>query len=136
MPEMDGYTTTKMIRQIELEKEGSSNVPIMALSANVAEDAAKICYAAGMDDYLTKPIIIADLIRALEKWLINNREFNCLDSAVLNRSDVIAEEPKVEQQETDSDASVIDENFMDVGVIRDLLGVENYDLEKSLINTA
>ena len=135
MPEMDGYTTTKMIRQIELEKDSSSSVPIMALSANVAEDAAKTCFAAGMDGYLTKPIIIADLIRALEKWLLNRHELNLQDSTIINRSDLIPQEQSVQSEISDSEELSVDENFIDVTVIRDLLGMENYDLEKSLIST-
>ena len=129
MPEMDGYVTTKMIRQIELEKGHDKNIPVMALSANVAEDAAKKCYAAGMDDYLTKPIIITDLIRALEKWLLNKSEEKWRGSTVFKFQDKEPEETEVEKE------TVIDESFMDVSVIRDLLGIENYDLEKSLINT-
>lgn len=67
MPEMDGYSATKIIR----ESEASSNrrVPIIALTANaMAEDKAK-CLAVGMDDYLPKPFDRSDLVEILNRWL-------------------------------------------------------------------
>ncbi|MCH2206962.1 MAG: ATP-binding protein [Lentisphaerales bacterium] len=136
MPDMDGYMTTKMIRQIELEKNLEKSTPVMALSANVAEDAAKKCYAAGMDDYLTKPIIIADLIRALRKWLLSDADERWRGSTKVNLPPKENVPPGKETNSTPQATSEsVDESFMDVTVIRDLLGIENYDFEKSLINT-
>ncbi|NQZ60263.1 MAG: response regulator, partial [Lentisphaeraceae bacterium] len=132
MPVMDGYTTTKMIRQLELDQGEGKNTPVVALSANVAEDAAKVCYAAGMDDYLSKPIIFADLIRVLEKWLLTNSE---KEEAYNNFSTVFKFEDAPEDPEVPAEAEFDDLEFMDVSVIRDLLGIENHDLEKSLIHT-
>ena len=63
MPELDGLDATRQIRAAE--KRGR-HVPILALTANaMAEDKAR-CLEAGMDDYLTKPITIAHLLRAVE----------------------------------------------------------------------
>lgn len=65
MPEMDGMAATVAIRA----SEGSGKrLPILAMTANAMQDDRQQCLAAGMDDYLVKPLHIADLSRALEKW--------------------------------------------------------------------
>ncbi len=66
MPEMDGYALTAAVRG---EEAGKRRIPIVALTANALRGQAKRARAAGMDDYLTKPIRLEALSRALEKWL-------------------------------------------------------------------
>lgn len=71
MPEMDGYQATREIRQ------GSSgerylNIPIIAMTANAMQGDKEKCLAAGMDDYLSKPIDPDKLDAMLEKWLIDS----------------------------------------------------------------
>jgi CheY-like chemotaxis protein len=65
MPVMDGYTATVEIR---LRQKTDSRVPIVALTAHAVGNARAECLAAGMDDYLAKPIKCGDLERALAKW--------------------------------------------------------------------
>jgi two-component system, sensor histidine kinase and response regulator len=73
MPKMDGYEATQAIRK----KEGSldqSRLPIspayiIAITANAMQGDAEKCFAAGMNDYLSKPIGLPDLQAALERWL-------------------------------------------------------------------
>lgn len=62
MPEMDGVTATKIIRQSH-----SYQPYIIALTANALEEDRQICLDAGMNDFITKPIAIAELTIALEK---------------------------------------------------------------------
>ncbi|MES1981764.1 MAG: PAS domain S-box protein [Pseudomonadota bacterium] len=66
MPEMDGYELTAAIRALE---QGFRRIPILALTANALKDEAVRCQAAGMDDYLSKPLQLADLKATLETWL-------------------------------------------------------------------
>ena len=66
MPEMDGYELTGAIRAREA---GGSHMPILALTANALAGEAERCRAGGMDDYLSKPLRLADLKAALETWL-------------------------------------------------------------------
>lgn len=66
MPELDGYDLTRAIR---LGEGGRTRTPIVALSANALRGEAERCLAAGMDDYLSKPVLLADLRITLEKWL-------------------------------------------------------------------
>jgi signal transduction histidine kinase/CheY-like chemotaxis protein len=66
MPEMDGFEATKAIRASE---DISPNLPIIALTANVMKGDRERCLAAGMNDYLGKPIQDDELKEILVKWL-------------------------------------------------------------------
>jgi signal transduction histidine kinase/DNA-binding response OmpR family regulator/HPt (histidine-containing phosphotransfer) domain-containing protein len=65
MPEMDGYEATREIRARGLD---SKRLPIIALTADVVTDARAKSLAAGMNDYVTKPINPDELATALERW--------------------------------------------------------------------
>ena len=68
MPEMDGFEATRLIRQ--LVGDGKiSHVPIVATTANAFKESRLECIAAGMDDYISKPIAVADLYRVLNEWI-------------------------------------------------------------------
>ena len=98
MPELDGYEATKKIRQAEREKGEesrekqeiretgpqltelpfdaspfshlpSSHIPIVAMTANAMQGDREKCLAAGMDDYISKPMKSEDLAEVLAKWL-------------------------------------------------------------------
>lgn len=68
MPVMDGYQATIQIRQSSLEKV-SNSIPIIAMTANAMTGDKEKCLAAGMDDYLSKPIDPDNLLSVLRKWL-------------------------------------------------------------------
>jgi two-component system, sensor histidine kinase and response regulator len=65
MPDLDGYETTRRIREWELV-ESRARTPIVALTANALSGEAEKCLAAGMDHYLSKPLSIEQLRAALE----------------------------------------------------------------------
>ena len=67
MPIMDGYNATKNIRQWEEESEKEA-IPIIALTANALAGDRDKCLAAGMDDYLPKPVKQAVLREVVMKW--------------------------------------------------------------------
>ncbi len=68
MPVMDGLETTRRLRA--LQDEGRlPRFPIIALTAHASDADRKLSAAAGMDDYLTKPILIDALRSAFERWL-------------------------------------------------------------------
>ena len=69
MPEMDGYQLTGAIRADEISKADKRRIPIVALTANALKGEAEHCRAAGMDDYLSKPVQLVDLKATLAKWL-------------------------------------------------------------------
>ncbi|MGD8643782.1 MAG: response regulator, partial [Chromatiales bacterium] len=66
MPTMDGYQTTREIRAFEGD---TAHTLIVAMTANVQEGDRDKCLAAGMDDYLPKPLKLLSLRTAMEKWL-------------------------------------------------------------------
>jgi signal transduction histidine kinase/DNA-binding response OmpR family regulator/HPt (histidine-containing phosphotransfer) domain-containing protein len=68
MPEMDGVEATGRIRDIERDS-GHARVPIVALTANAMRDDRSAALAAGMDDYLTKPVTGERLRMTLARWL-------------------------------------------------------------------
>jgi len=68
MGNMDGYTLTRAIREIEA-KEGYSRIPVVAWTANSLSDAIALCHAAGMDDVLVKPCDLDKLEAILTKWV-------------------------------------------------------------------
>jgi len=67
MPVMDGVEATLLIR--DLEGERYRRVPIIALTANVVGDARDLFLESGMNDFLAKPMEIAEVERALKEWL-------------------------------------------------------------------
>jgi PAS domain S-box-containing protein len=81
MPEMDGYEATRMIRDSR-SRVLNHQIPIIATTAHVmAGDAAK-CFAAGMSDYIAKPIDPQALSKVVEKWLTRKVHSAAGESAV------------------------------------------------------
>jgi PAS domain S-box-containing protein len=68
MPVMDGFCMAKRIRQEE-ENTKQNPATIIAITASALKGEADLCFAAGMDDYMTKPIELVRLKRTLENWL-------------------------------------------------------------------
>ena len=67
MPEMDGYAATVEIRR--REGDDGFHLPIIALTANALSGDRARCLAAGMNDYLTKPVRMDDLAGVLSRWM-------------------------------------------------------------------
>lgn len=69
MPNMDGYALAQSIRGEETAQASRIRLPILALTANALRGEASHAHAAGMDEYLTKPIQLQVLKAALQKWM-------------------------------------------------------------------
>ncbi len=72
MPQMDGFTATHRIRNLEASDPRRAPLPIVALTANAMGGDRDSCLAAGMTDYLAKPITIAALAEVLARHLISS----------------------------------------------------------------
>jgi DNA-binding response OmpR family regulator len=66
MPVLDGYETTRRIRRLQGEL---AHTPIIAMTANAMAGDREQCLEAGMDDYLTKPLLRSQLAAMLEHYL-------------------------------------------------------------------
>ena len=66
MPEMDGYEATAQIRRLE---SSASELPIVAMTANVQKGESEKCLAVGMSDYLPKPLKLDELRKKMSDWL-------------------------------------------------------------------
>jgi PAS domain S-box-containing protein len=89
MPNMDGFELTASVRGDE--QGGSFRAPIIAVTANALEGEAERCIAAGMDDYLSKPLAMADLKVTLRKWMPVG------ESAVQDPSNISEQESLLEE---------------------------------------
>jgi len=68
MPEMDGYEATRCIRALGGER--AISVPIIAMTANVFKDDIQLCYDAGMDAHIGKPLDFSVVLQTLRKYLL------------------------------------------------------------------
>jgi PAS domain S-box-containing protein len=66
MPEMDGFAATARIRE---RGDAGGRLPIIAMTANAMQGDRENCLAAGMDDYVTKPVDLAHLGQVIKRWL-------------------------------------------------------------------
>jgi CheY-like chemotaxis protein/HPt (histidine-containing phosphotransfer) domain-containing protein len=73
MPEMDGFEVTRIIRERQKSRTPnySSRIIIVALTAHAMQGDREKCLAAGMDDYLAKPIRPADVRQVIERWHVH-----------------------------------------------------------------
>jgi len=85
MPCMDGYTATRLIRQRE-QHDDQAHTIIVALTANALSGDREECLAAGMDDYLSKPVTTKQLQHMLEKWLNNTFTPKAADTHTSNHN--------------------------------------------------
>lgn len=67
MPDADGFELVRRIRAIERHGAGA-RTPVIACTANAQKEAADECAAAGMDDYIAKPVALAQLREKLARW--------------------------------------------------------------------
>jgi len=130
MPNMDGFELTAAIRQ-DQESSGK-RLPIIAITANALQGEAERCLAAGMDDYLSKPLQMDILKTTLKKWMPEGK------AGVSEPSPVAASGPPVEvaaatvisgADETPSDVVEVP---IDLSALRDVFGDDDETLKEIL----
>ena len=81
MPGMDGFEATTRIRALEQARSAGARIPIVAMTAHAMAGDREHCLAAGMDDYLTKPVVRQTLHDTLRKWLADKLPEGLLQGA-------------------------------------------------------
>jgi CheY-like chemotaxis protein/DNA-binding transcriptional regulator YdaS (Cro superfamily) len=81
MPELDGFEASRAIRDAEAKAGDGIHRPIIALTANAIKGDRELCLAAGMDDYVTKPIDPPELLAAIRRQLSAERLANIVTQA-------------------------------------------------------
>ena len=104
MPEMDGYQATAEIRRLE---GNARRTPIIAMTAAAMDSDREACLAAGMDDYITKPVRLEGVGAMLNRWVATPAH----DSAVTDRSEDPLDPSQVELLRSldDGDGTVLRE---------------------------
>jgi PAS domain S-box-containing protein len=89
MPEMDGFEATRRIR--ELEETTGGHITIVAMTAHAMAGDRERCLAAGMDDYVSKPLRKEDLLRALAGASVAKLEDRTETASLYNREELLSQ---------------------------------------------
>jgi CheY-like chemotaxis protein/HPt (histidine-containing phosphotransfer) domain-containing protein len=122
MPVLDGYSATRILRK----DPRWQNLPIIALSAGVFKEDVEMACAAGMDDFISKPFNVNQLLTTIQRLMGNEANPHTLDSSIpateLPPTDQLTEQP------SDADFSKMAIEWGNIDVYRRYLGqfVENY----------
>jgi len=125
MPEMDGYEATRRIRDPQAPVL-NHNIPVIALTAHSMSGDAEKCLAAGMSDYITKPIDSEILVKVVEKWLQRRMHLFPMDTPIEPAIDA----PVVDQTEDPSDNPVSESMVFNREIfLRRMMGDEEFARE-------
>ncbi len=104
MPELDGYETTRQIREIE-SKEAKKPVPIIAMTGNAFEKDQERCFDAGMDDFIAKPIEPEILTRTISAYISDG--FDLTEEIFAGDVEGIFEAPEETEKVTETEGALV-----------------------------
>lgn len=141
MPELDGYETTSLIR--DMEKKSEKETPIIAVTANVSYGEREKCIDAGMNDYLTKPTNYSVLQDTIAKWLYISKKAqehntkSLLEQSInegMVQDDVFVDEQTLQEtQQPPTEPKSNGHDIIDMAIMDDFTEGD-MDLEKQFIN--
>ena len=129
MPELDGLEATAEIRGLEATSESDSHTPIIAMTAHAMKGDRERCLAAGMDEYISKPIAADELLQLIDRMNIAPAAISPPreDSAAEDTSGNIREREEVDAQLFDP-AKALSRLGGDTELLKELIGVFLEDL--------
>jgi CheY-like chemotaxis protein/HPt (histidine-containing phosphotransfer) domain-containing protein len=132
MPEMNGISATREIRSRE---QDGTHVPIIAVTASAGSDASRLCFDAGMDDFLAKPFSVASLRRKVMHWLFVGNQ--AAEHATLTLSGVRSRPARGKRSSSNDvlDMSRLDELSREAGslkIVEDLSNIFVEDLARRI----
>ncbi|MCP3872003.1 MAG: response regulator [Desulfobacteraceae bacterium] len=145
MPEMDGYQATKEIRNTEKEtpENKQKHIPIIALTAHAMKGDKEKCLSSGMDDYLSKPFSMDQMLLILQRWLprksclTKDKRLSCDNSSAIDPVQDLSDVSEKEQTnippiQAEKGKQIIDPKALDN--IRVLQQPDKPDMVSKIIN--
>ena len=104
LPVMDGYTATKKVR----EKEKYSDIPIIAMTANVMAGDREKSISAGMNDHICKPINPKELFYTMAKWINPEKKFTEIPAKIIREGESDFSLPEINGLDTKAGIRIVD----------------------------
>ena len=122
MPNMNGFEFTRTLRQREAEHGGGARIPVIAMTANTFHEDREKCFAAGMDDFIGKPVTMHRLVTVLTEWLSNSGEAS-------SEAPAQAQLPPPEPSSRKSQSAAVD-----LGLLETVIGTTDRDIIAGIMN--
>jgi signal transduction histidine kinase len=90
MPNLDGFQTSKHIREFPNQLKCKDGIPIVALTASATDEVREACLTVGMNDYITKPFTLDQLRNALSRWLPDRFQFERNNDAAVQEDTALS----------------------------------------------
>ncbi len=137
MPVMSGIDTTRAIRSLESTLDTGMQLPIIALTAHALADEKQKLLKVGMNDYVTKPIQMEQIIQILTQWTKNNfssqptttetkRPIESIDPQILNWQQSIQLAANKEDLAQDLLGMLVDSFDTELNEMQQLIEVEDF----------
>jgi len=111
MPLMDGFQATIEIRKKEATSSDRKHIPIVAMTAHTVEGHRQQCMDAGMDDYLSKPVVLEQLDLVIEKWVPDIGNDANEEKPIVQARTKILSQSDIPSRSTTTRADLLEDNY-------------------------